>query len=433
MRSKSIAQRNLGRTTVLILLSVAALPVGISGPASLPIAPADIAAGLLIPYVLMPGNKPRESKLFLAGVFFSVVGILIFALGYPGLHPFITAAYFWKSWIIYIAAFQWVSQFQNRERATFTMIAGVGAAIWVAILMTLLAWQQSGTLTRYGVHESGGTVLGYSAGLWSNPVKLYGSGQVNNTGALFAVGLAVFITLTLGSRGLVRMMGATGMVGAMLVIAPSGSRGSLLAAFTIIAVAFLAKLLSGRNISVGILATLALIAGITASFLPEILAASPKYLKTLHVLASPMSNVDVTSGRSDLVEVMVGDVLKSPIIGTGFGDFARFHEFSGELEGASPHNTYIGPFHKGGILVGVLYMGLVIRALPLRRGTLPSTLFPLQWPLVFSLIGVLFLVTDVFTTSVVAATTLAILGALRACELNDPECPSDKSLAMNRG
>lgn len=434
MRRETTDELNLGRVAVLSLLCVAALPIAINGPGSFPIAPADIAAALLIPYILLPHRKPSESKLLLAGVFFSVIGILIFALDGGGLYSLATAAYFWKSWIIYLAAFQWVNQSRDKERATMKLIAGIGVAVWVAVLMTLIAWQQSGTLTRYGVHESGGTVLGYSAGLWNYPVKLYGSGQVNNTGTLFAVGLAIFVTLTLTGRGALKLVGVTGTVGAMLVIAPSGSRGSLLAALAIIAVAFVTKLLSGRNLSVGVFAALALIVGITVSFLPEILAASPKYLRTLNMIASPMSNADVTSGRSVLAETMLGDILRSPVIGTGFGDFARFHPFSSELLGASPHNTYIGPFHKGGLLVGIIYVGLVIKALPLRRGSLPASLFPLQWPLVISLVGVLFLVTDVFTTSVVASTTLVILGALRACELDTSNHFVDGDvLAIDRG
>lgn len=433
MRNKSSTEWNLGRVTVLILLGVAALPVAIDGPVSFPLAPADAVAALLVPYVLSSRRKPPESKIILAGLFLSAVGILIFALDSSGLYSVATAAYFWKSWIFYVAAFQWVSQFRDKERVTLKLVTGVGAAIWVAVIVTLIAWQQSGALTRYGTHESGGVVLGYSAGFWDNPVKLYGFGQVNNTGALFAIGLAIFITLTLSGRGAVRVIGVTGTVGAMLVIAPSGSRGSLLAALAIIGVAFMAKLLSGRKLSVGALAALALIVGATVSFLPEILAASPKYLRTLHVLASPMANADVTSGRGDLAGIMVRDVLRSPIIGTGFGDFARFHPSSSELQGAAPHNTYIGPFHKGGILVGVLYLGLMFRVLPLRRGSLPVSLFPLQWPLALSLVGVLFLVTDVFTTSVVAATTLVILGALRACELDDTERPLDeKRLATEK-
>lgn len=424
---------DLRRLLVLILLCSAALPIEINAGTTFSLAPADFVAALLLPYVLLSRHKSPDGKLVLAGIYLSGIGILIFALSSPNLYPVLTAAFFWKSWIIYLAAYKWVVSAHDLHAQVMKLLKGVGVAIWIALTMTTMAWLQSGMLIRYSTRPDGTTVLGYTAGTWDQPIQLYGWGQVNNTGALFVVGLAIFVTLTIGGRGMTRLLGASGTAMAMVVIAPSGSRGSLVAALLFIAAAFATRFFQGRNVSVGAIVALGLIVAVTAVMLPQVIAETPKYLATLDALTSPNSTRDVTHGRGDLVGLMIEDIRRSPILGTAFGDFARFRPNApADLVSASPHNTYLGPFHKGGLLIGLVYSALVIRALPLRKGALPASLLPLKWPLVISLMLGLFLVTDVFTTSVVAAVTLTVLGATRGLEVAQKERSTEEGHAAAR-
>lgn len=419
------------RLLVLLLICGAALPLNFESGAGFSLSPADFAAALLLPYVLASRHKSPDAALILTGIFLSVVGLLIFALVSPGLYPVLTAAFFWKSWIFYLAAYKWVISSRDMQAQIMKLLKGVGLALWAALAMTVVAWQLTGSLVRYSTRPDGTVVLGYSAGTWERSIQLYGYGQVNNTGALFVVGMAIFLVLTLTGRGGTRVMGVTGIVMSMAVIAPSGSRGSLVAALLLIVVAFASRFFQGRRVSAGTVLALGMLVAVTAIFVPQVIADTPKYLATLDALTSPSDQTDLTHGRGDLIGLMWEDFKRSPVVGTGFGDFARFRPNASEhLVNSSPHNTYIGPFHKGGVLVGVVYIALLIRALPLRRSWVPDFVQPLKWPLVAALALALFLVTDALTTSVLAAVTLTVLGVMRAVEVGSLE-DQDRKIHAN--
>lgn len=406
------------RLLPLLLISAAALPLNFETGAGFSLSPADFAAALLLPYVLFNRQKSPDGRLILAGVALSALGLLVFTLISPDLYPVLTAVFFWKSWIIYLAAYTWVISSQDMHTQVMRLLKWMGVALWAALVMTVVAWQQTGSLIRYSARADATMVLGFTAGTWDRSVQLYGYGQVNNTGALFVVAMAIFLVLTLSGRGVTRLVGVTGIVMSMAVIAPSGSRGSLVAALIFIVVAFATPFFQGKRVSAGAVLALGLLVVVTAVFVPQVIANTPKYLATLDALTSSNDNSDLTHGRGELIGLMWEDFKRSPVFGTAFGDFARFRpDASDHLASSSPHNTYLGPFHKGGLLVGAVYSALLVRALPLRRTWVPEFVQPLKWPLVAAMALALFLVTDVLTTSVLAAVTLSLLGVMRAIEV----------------
>jgi O-antigen ligase len=71
----------------------------------------------------------------------------------------------------------------------------------------------------------------------------------------------------------------------------------------------------------------------------------------------------ISSGRLSLYMAAFQDFYDNPLRGTGFRGFSRnnilLDQFD-DVAGLSPHNTYITPFWKGGVFVGLFYIWFLI-------------------------------------------------------------------------
>lgn len=87
-------------------------------------------------------------------------------------------------------------------------------------------------------------------------------------------------------------------------------------------------------------------------------------------LTSANSSPDITTGRVVLVEQALNDVLRSPIVGTGFTNSIAFGHVGVDASVNSPHLYYLTLFWKGGVLFGVPFLFFLFSLI--RRGFRPS-------------------------------------------------------------
>lgn len=393
------------------------LPIGIGVGLPFELSPADVLLPLCLPYALTTRPLPR------VGVLLGWISLwsLLIVLGWglftdtSVLAQIGTWAFFYKSWIALILAYAVVRRSSDPRDSFNWIIKALGTVQVITMLMLLAGWGVTGHLVTGSLTDNGLNVTGFTAGIWEYPVRIYGFGQVNATANLMTLAGPIMAYLAAESKlPIVRLFWLAWIPISWWLILNSGSRGALITAGLFVAALPLAPGAKIGSISVPKL-LLALVIGVgVISQAPMIVDTSPKYAKTLQEFNSGNAS-ETASGRTQLNELTIDDVKRSPLVGTAFGDYQRFHSSqNSEWVNSSPHNTYAGPFLKGGIPVGVAYLILLLRILPWRRvRRVPGSGY-LALPICIMLIVGVFPVGDALTTPVLAASILGLCGALLA-------------------
>ncbi len=419
-----------------ISLALALLPIGLNAGLPFRLSLADVFLPLMLPVVLMARPLPRQSRLLGILVAWSVVVVLGWALltATSETAPLGSMVFFWKSWIALLLAYLVIMRSRSPRAAVHRVLGLVAWSQIVLISLAYAGWLVTGRLIASATSDTGILVTGFSAGSWEYPIQLYGFGQVNVTAALLALAGPVLTYRATRARHLfAKVFWLPWIPASWWLILNSGSRGALVTAGVFVALLPLAHRKGLGRISVVNLAIALLIGvGVVANS-QLILDASPKYARTLNEVGRGDA-VAVSSGRDEINLLTLQDLERSPIFGTGFGDYYRFHTAADtRWVSSSPHNTYLGPFHKGGIPIGVGYLALMATCLPFRRvHTFQGTdylILPLTVPI---LIGI-FPVGDALTTPVLAANILTIAGAIIAARALEPDDgPHDTAPAASR-
>lgn len=418
-----------------LALAASLLPVGINVGLPFQVSPADVVLPLMVPVVLLGLPSPAIARLLGLLVGTSLVILLIWAVvDDGGVAQIQSWLFFWKSWVAVLLAYGLIMRAPKPREAVRRVLNLVVIAQGGLIVLILMGWATQGALISGAVSSTGLDVTGFTAGTWSYPIALYGYGQVNATANLLtlAAPLAAY-RLSLTSNVFLRVFWLSWIPVSWWLIINSGSRGSLITAGLFIACLPFASKAGLRHISVGrVFLTLAT-ALIIISQAQLIIDASPKYARTLNELASG-NTAAASSGRNELNALVIEDLSRSPVFGTAFGDFERFHTSAETIWiNSSPHNAYLGPIHKMGLPLGVGYLILLWRTLPLFRVKgfvgLEFLTLPFAVPL---LLGVL-PVGDALTTSVLAATILTVCGCLLAARQITTSPEPDQSVGRMVG
>lgn len=409
-----------GRTRSLVwgALLASLLPIGIEVGLPFQLSPADVLMPLLVPFALR-GLRAPITKFLVGVVAWSVIVVLLWSLydSSPAVPPLQTLVFFWKPWVALLVAYRLVREAPDLHRSAHRVL-------------TLLAWAQvgliglitagflvTGDVTREGLTDSGLGVTGYTAGIWELPIGLYGFGQVNVTACLLAVGVPIIVAHAMARTGIFRRVFWLSFIPvSWWFVITSGSRTSFITSLIFVVLLFLNRRSAAKELSIGkVVLSIALIT-VAMTQADRLLEASPKYRETITSVTQGDSS-SVASGRDELGELVIADVRRSPLFGSGYGDFHRFHSDDGSpWVDSSPHNTYLAPFLKGGIPVGIAYLVLLLRSLPFNRLSLVRGTEWLSLPYTLALTVGLFPFIDALTTPVLAGTILTTCGMLMACQ-----------------
>ena len=425
-RATTQQQRSTSHRLAAVLILASLVPLGFDlvgltlgfGRVELPtqMSPADVCMPALALYLFHHGDRTPRLRFF-GGLFFgAVLVVLITSLIYqaPILAPIQSLLYYFKPWIGFFAAYKLVVSAPNPVAFAQWLLGWVARAELFLVGLILSGFIYAGRLMETGSTASGTGVVGFTAGTWNLPIQIYGYGQVNSTGALLFMATPIFAYRASCTKGVVQAGWLCLLPITWLMLVFSGSRGALLC----LAVYGLAWIFvkSDTTSTLGPLRKLAAGAAVLMLFFGSggsLLGASPKYEATLNVLASG-SFTEATSGRDQLARIMLDDIYRSPVVGTAFGDFNRFHPSSSFLwRNSSPHNTYLGALHKGGFLVGLGFLALIIFSLPWSRQNVFPGAAALQTPLAVALAVGLYPVLDALTTPVLATTILVVAGVMK--------------------
>lgn len=438
-RGEERTGRPLWLTAAWVSLALSVLPLGFAAGLPFRLALADVFIPLMIPVVLVVRPLPRLAGLVAGLVIWSLIVVLGWALleADSPAAPLGSLAFFWKSWFALLLAYVVIMRSPDRRKAVRRVLDFVVVGQVVLIAMAYAGWVVTGRLVTGGSTDLGADVTGFTAGTWPYPVQLYGYGQVNVTAAMLALGGPILAYKAAAcSSILTRAFWVAWIPAGWWLILNSGSRGALITAGLFVAFLPLATSPAVGRISV---VKLLVSVGLTLGVLTNaqlVLQASPKYARTLNEVRSGDTS-GVASGRDEINALSLADIKRSPFFGTGYGDYQRFHTSADtRWSNSSPHNTFLGPFLKGGIPVGLGYLVLLGMGLPWRR---PRT-FPgmelLALPLVIPMLIGIFLVGDALTTPALAANILTLSGALlaaRSIETDEAQESSEESPAASDG
>lgn len=399
------------------------LPIGINSGLPFQLSPADVLLPLASPIVFFLLPRPATFRLLLLTALASVFIVLVWAIlddahSIPSIQSWL---FFWKSWVAALLAYGLVARSPRPVHSIHRILGFVAWSMVLLVTLALAGWVRTGQVLSSATSAGGIDVTGFSAGSWDFPISLYGYGQVNVTASLLALAgpiLAYRAMCTI--RVSQRIFWLAWIPASWWLVVNSGSRGAVVTAGLFVALLPLASEVHVARVSVAKLALTLGLAGIVLTQGQVILEASPKYAQTMQDLSRGDASA-VTSGRAEINALSMDDIQRSPLVGTAFGDFYRFHtSMDTQWVNMSPHNTLIGPLHKMGIPLGLAYLTLVAKTLPLRRlRGLKGTEF-LTLPLTLPLVVGSFLVGDALTTPVLAATIFTISGALMAGRDREP-------------
>lgn len=398
-----------------LVIALCVLPIGLDVGLPFQIGFADIGALILVPYLLSAGPRSSLFQLYVVLGFLSVCLVLTVSIrsGNPVLPPLQSLAYYVKPWLIFFAAARIVLASPSPYQLALRLFRVFAWAEVFLLALIIAGLGYEGSLVASGETVAGVSTVSFTAGTWDLPLKLYGYGQVNTIAALVFLATPLFLHRSSVSSGISRLAWLSAVPLSWSILALAGSRGALLA----VAIFSLLSLLS-RRAPRGGAAGLAQILAITvsivciASFSGALIELSPKYGTTLEYVRDGRF-ADATSGRADLNSIMMEDIRTSPLSGTAFYDFSRFHSAGFQWLESSPHNQYLGALHKGGLIIGVGFLYLIVRATPWRR--LAGGAQELEWlttPLAVALAVALLPVMDPLTSPVLAALILSIYGVI---------------------
>lgn len=411
------APRPLWTPIAWCILAGSLLPLGANAGLPFQVSPADVLLPLAIPLVVFALPRPKTFGLYMFLTLTTLAVILGWGIvtGDEGISEIQSWLFFWKSWIACFLAYGLIMSSRDPRRAVDRVLGLVSLGLIVLTAMAALGWFLEGQLVSGTQNNTGGGVTGFTAGSWAYPVKLYGYGQVNVTATLMALAAPVFAYRAMRTRAIfVRLLWLACIPVPVWLVINSGSRGAVVTVGLFFALLFLAARRSVSAISLPKLFVTLALSLLVISQAQAILDASPKYSRTITQLSEGETGA-VTSGRDQINALSLDDIARSPIVGSAFGDFERFHTFADTpWVNSSPHNTYLGAVQKMGIPLGLGYFILMLRTLPRERprGFPGTELLCLTFTIPVA-IGA-FPVGDALTTPVLAATILTVSGALMA-------------------
>ena len=430
----SLGDLPLSRVVVVLIVLVGVLPFGFDLGFSFEVSPADVCAILLFPYVAIGITQTPLFRWFAFIVLASFIVIVLWALwsGTSAQPPLLSMAFFFKPWVFFFAAYKYVANSPSWQLSALLLLRIAAWAQVVLLAVIYLAWLDTGFLTIETRTDFGLGTTSFTGGIWDRPLALYGYGQVNTIAGLVALSIPLFLHRVFQCRALMKLFWLALVPAAWNVILQSGSRGAIVACVTFLVVALVSRgSTSGTMSYLQRLVVAIVLAIIIASQGAAILALSPKYAKTVQAIRDGQA-AEVSSGRDRLAWLMLSDLKQSPVVGTGFGDFRRFHtERDTMWIDSSPHNAYLGALHKMGIPIGFSYLFLLLRSFPLYvRSSLRGGSF-LGRPLALSVaIGLLPFI-DALTTPVLGGSMLLLFGIMSA--VGDRERTQAEGAPLSQG
>ena len=393
------------------------------------LAPADL---LVVPLAFaLFRSRYRDTADGLALYVAMVVIALAIAYGYALYSagswrgPVLSVGFFLKSWILYFAAYRHVATSVDPTAEAARLLRWASRAQVALLAVVMAGYWRIGTMTTESVNPMGVGVRAFSAGLWDEDVRIYGLGQVNTTAGILALATPIFLYRVSTTTNVVAKAAWVALIGvSWFAIVEAASRGGLATVgLFVVAALFVRGAQTGRVALIRNLMVVAVIALGVGTQTQRILDSSQKFQQTVNNVREGQISA-VSSGRDFLLYLMVEDIRADPLTGTRFQGFALRHSDLGQhVAESSPHNTYVGPIFKGGLLVGVPYLLLLIRTVPARFWSrVPGGQWLTGPTSVAAGVG-LFPVGDALTTPVLAATLLIYWGALNAADAA-PEVPS---------
>lgn len=200
-------------------------------------------------------------------------------------------------------------------------------------------------------------------------LKFHGSNGINGIAVFFSV--AFMICLAMGvimrQEKRVRLVSYVGMLCCLILVLGSGSRQAAFGLILSCLCCFFAGRMTAKRVllvffySIASVIAAAVIVSFFSGYFVELFA---KLLIMLDNISS--GNWDgVSSGRLGLYMIIVEDLIKSPIFGTGFAGYGLFDSELGYFDndvstsGYTPHNQYLGAIWKMGGLAGVFYIAFL--------------------------------------------------------------------------
>jgi len=303
----------------------------------------------------------RRSMLFAAwGLVAALVAVIVYPVSLTS--GLLSWGYFVRSVAILGLGLRWFI-----ERPGAVLRDALSAAVIVGVLVSLFAWTtESRPRVEYFDADLGITVNTISrARILGLP--LFGRGQVNTFAVFLALCAAACLVL-LAQRGTTRFAARYTLAAGLLAFTAvsTSSRAGLLCILVCLLVFATHRLDSAVSLVAASCGAVLLVLLATAA--PEVLSSVGVPARGLESisLSGILSPEEASNGRFEITSVMLGDVARSPIFGTGFQDLELFHP---ELN-ASPHNQYLGAFHKAGLIGGIIYFAM---AMPLITGTVRSS------------------------------------------------------------
>lgn len=429
----SLGDLPLSRVLVVLIILVGVLPFGFNLGFPFEVSPADVVAILLFPYVAIGITQTPLFRWFALIVLASFVVIVAWALwsGTSAQGPLLSMAFFFKPWVFFFAAYKYVASSPSWQLSALFLLRIAAWAQVVLLGVIYLAWLDTGFLTVEARTELGLGTTSFTGGVWGRALELYGYGQVNVTAGLLSLSIPLFLHRASQCRAFMKLFWCALVPAVWIVILQSGSRGAIVACVTFLVVALVSRGSSSGTMSyLQRLVVAIVLALIFATQGAAILALSPKYSKTVQAIREGQA-ADVASGRDRLAWLMLSDLKRSPVVGTGFGDFQRFHTAKDTMwVESSPHNTYLGAVHKMGVPIGLSYLLLLLRSVPLYVRSSLRGGSSLGRPLALSVAIGLLPFMDALTTPVLGGFILLLFGVMSATGDGERQLGSDVELGQ---
>ncbi|AUG00967.1 hypothetical protein CXQ81_10225 [Pseudomonas sp. 09C 129] len=346
------------------------IPLRIFVPAlGVEIAPADVLCLFALFYVLT--IHPKINRWLLLSIFLSLTSLIfvqsIYMPGNIG-RALLSMAFFFKPYLIYLLGQSLgVRNFQP-EKFNKTIILLLSITAFAATVDAIFVKHHVAAIAEFE-RIPGEWILGGIFDPTFFGLKFHGSNGINGIAVFFSFAFMTLLALGVVMKPVknVKIIACIGMLCCLILVLGSGSRQ---AAFGVL-ISGICYLLMGKmttnrlfwaNLS-GVFAILVTLVVITffSQYFVELFAKA-------RIMAENISDGNwdaVSSGRLGLYVILVEDLLKSPIFGTGFSGYGIFDSGLGYFEndvstsGYTPHNQYLGALWKMGALAGIFYFAFL--------------------------------------------------------------------------
>lgn len=197
-------------------------------------------------------------------------------------------------------------------------------------------------------------------------LKFHGSDGINGIAVFFSFAFMVLLALgiTMDARRSTRIVAIVGMMCSLILVLGSGSRQAALGVvLSLCCYLFVGKMTRRRQI---VALTSLTVAAVGA--LVMVIYLSDYFSVIFEKFDLMMNNISagawdaVFAGRLGLYSILLSDLAKSPIFGSGFSGYGLFGSEMGFFgandlgtTGYTPHNQYLGALWKMGFLAGFCY------------------------------------------------------------------------------